>query len=259
MTVKTLSNGEIVTSRPRSMHTAHYMEFDGKHPALVDAETWAAARSRFVSDRTKSGYQLRNPLAGVLRCQKCGKTLAYQAYQSDRKENYRPRYTHRQSQLCSVKSIIADDVINAVVRGLKDYIADFELKIDNLPAVDENSVKGQIELLQTEMRKTERKLAKLFDAWENEDISNNEFVERKAVNNKKIASIKAQIAELEDTIPAQEEFVEIVERLHTALDALTDPDIDADIKNEFIKAIIERIDFSRDTGDTFNLDIYLKP
>lgn len=259
MRVMTLENGEIVAHRPRSSHTEHYMEFDGKHPALVDAETWEIAKSRFYSDRTKSGYKLRNPLAGLLRCKNCGKALIHQTYQSDRNERARPRYAHPSSQLCKVKSVYAEDVIKAVIHSLKQYIEDFELKVDNLPDVDENSIKGQIEVLHTEVRKTEKKLTKLFEAWENEDITNNEFVERKAVNNKKIASIKAHIEELEDAIPAQEEYVEIVERLYDALDALADPDIDADIKNEFLKAIIAKIEYSRENNDSFILDIYLKP
>ena len=47
MQVKTMVNGELVTSRPRSSHTDHYMEYDGKHKqyALVDEETFKKYRN----------------------------------------------------------------------------------------------------------------------------------------------------------------------------------------------------------------------
>ena len=77
MQVKTMVNGDLVTSRPRSNHTDQYMLYDGKHleNALVDEETFKAASSRFYSDRTKGNYKLKNVLAGLLCCQNCGKAM----------------------------------------------------------------------------------------------------------------------------------------------------------------------------------------
>ena len=41
-----------------------------------------------------------------------------------------------------------------------------------------------------------------------------------------------------------------------ALSALKDDALDADIKNEYLKKNIEKIEFSRDNDDEFILDIY---
>ena len=253
MTVKTMVNGELVKSRPRSNHTEHYMEYDGKHKGLVDAETFKAATGRFKADKTKSGLKLKNPLAGVLVCQECGKALKWQDY---KKAN--PRYAHPSSQICKVKSVIAQDVMNAVVHALKLYIEDFELKVDNLPTTDENAISEQITALQVELRKTEKKLAKAFDDYENEIYTANEFVERKTVHKKKIESIKQQIEALEDSIPEKEEYEEKIYGLQDALDALLDDEVEAADKNAFLKAIVDRIEFSRETDDEFILDVFLK-
>lgn len=252
MQVKTMVNGELVSSRPRS-HTDKYMLYDGKHNPLIDEETFKAAASRFHKDRTKAGLKLANPLAGLLYCQKCCKTMAYQSY----KKKAAPRYNHRQSAICNVKSVVASDLMNAVVHALKLYIEDFEMKIDNLPEVDENSILGQMEALQKELKKTEKKLSKLFDAWEDEDITDNEFVERKAVNKAKIESIKMQMEELEESIPEKEEYQEKIMLLSDALDALLDEALDAEIKNAYVKRIIRRIEFSRENNSEFILDIFL--
>ena len=257
MQVKTMVNGELVTSRPRSNHTEKYMLFDGKHKAIIDEETFKAASTRFHSDKTKGNLRLINPLAGILVCKNCQKTMAYQAYKHHGGKTS-PRHLHPQSQLCKVKSALASDVMNAVIHSLKMYIKDFECKIDNLPDVDENTIQSQIQALQNERRKIEKKLAKLFDAWEEETISNNEFVERKAVNTARIESIEKQMNELEDSIPEKEEYQEMIMKLSDALESLKDETLDADIKNAYLKQIVDKIEFSRENDTEFILDIYLK-
>jgi len=258
MKVRTMVDGELVTSRPRSNHTEHYMEYDGKHKAhaLVDDEVFEAASSRFKSDKTKAGYKLQNPLAGLLYCPHCNKAMGYQRYAT--KKNVEPRFLHPQSQLCKVKSAFASDVMNAVTHALKLYIEDYELRVDNLPEVDENNINAQIDALQAEMRKVERKLAKAFDDYEEGVYTANEFVQRKAKHNERIEAIKQQIADLEDSIPEKEEYEEKILALSDALAAVLDESLDADIKNEYLKQIIDRIEFSRENDEEFILDLNLK-
>lgn len=259
MTVKTMVDGELKASRPRSNHSDHFMLYDGKHlkHALVDEETFKAASSRFHSDKTKGNLKLINPLAGLLYCKKCGKTMAYQSYKH-KKNGPMDRYNHRQSAIgCKVKSAVAEDVIKAVIHALKLYIEDFEVKLDSIPEVDESSITGQLEILQKEIRKSEQKLAKLFDSWEDEKITDNEFVQRKAVHNQKIENIKKQMEELEYSIPEKEEYEDKIILLSEALVAITDESLDADIKNEYLKRIIDRIEFSRENNSEFILDIDL--
>ena len=148
--------------------------------------------------------------------------------------------------------------MKAVIHSLKLYIEEFEAKVDNLPDVDENSIVAQMEALQAELRKTEKKLSKLFDSWEDEKISDNEFVQRKAVHNSRIESIKKQMDELEDSIPEKEEYQEKIMYLSDALESLLDETLDAEIKNNYLKQIIDRIEFSRENNDEFILDVFLK-
>lgn len=256
MQVKTMKNGELVTSRPRSNHTDKYMLYDGKHTGIIDEETFKAVAARFHSDKTKANLKLKNILAGLLVCQKCGKSMQFQDYAT--KPTVQPRFLHKQSNICKVKSALASDVLNAVIHSLKLYIEDFEMKIDNLPDVDENSIQRQFEALQSELRKIEKILSKLFDTWEAEKISDNEFVERKAINNAKIESIKNQMQELENSIPEKEEYQEKIMLLSNALESLLDETLDADIKNEYLKQIVDKIEFSRENEIEFVLDIYLK-
>lgn len=255
MQIKSMINGELITSRPRSNETDHYMLYDGKHPALISNELFTSANDRFHSDKTKSNLKLKNPLAGLLVCKNCHRSMVWSS--KGRMGKY-DRYYHSFSKKCKAKPVIVSDVMKAVVHALRLYIKDFELKIDNLSDTNENSIKIQLGALQAEEKKIIKRMARLFDAWEDEKISDNEFVERKAVNNEKIESIKKQIEELESAIPNKAEYEEKIMSFSDALDALMDEMLDADIKNEFLKQIISKIEYSRENDKEFILDITLR-
>lgn len=255
MQIKTMSNGEIKIGRPR-IHTDQYMLYDGKHikDALVDEETFKAVQKKFHKDRTRSNLKLVNPLAGLIRCKKCGKAMRYRSRVKDRYD----RFIHVNNTAgCTVKSVIASDVIDAVTHGLKKYIEDFELKIENTPDINKDTIDKQIEDLEKEIRKIEKKKAKLFDSWEDEQITNNEFVERKAIHNERIETLQKQIEELEYAIPEKLEFEEMLLLLSDAFIAVRDEELDAGSKNEFLKRIISKIEFSRENDTEFILDIDL--
>lgn len=259
MAVKTMINGELVRIRPRKNQSDQYMEYDGKHMkyALVSEEIFDKAGKRFTIDRSKSTTKLANPLAGLLYCKKCN-TLMRRTTHNHSKYNTQDRYQHKYTKFCKVKSASIPDVINAVAYGLKLYIEDFELQMNNLPSVNKHNIATQISVLNKELVKIQKRLNKLFEAWEDEQISNNEFVDRKAVNNEKIENIKQQILELENTIPVKEEIETKTILLSDALNALTDDSVEAKDKNIYLKQIIEKIDFSRENEKEFILDITLK-
>ena len=257
MQVKVMADGELKTTRPRSNHTEHYMLFDGIHKdcAMVTEKEWKEANKDFKSDRTKANYKLTNPLAGLIFCKNCGRAMAYQSY--SKKANTAPRYLHTQAQHCKVKSAVASDVINAVAHSLRLYIEDFQLKVNGMPAVNEDAVALQLEALRKELKSTQRKLDKLFDDYEDEVYTANEFVERKAKHNARIESIKEQIEALEDSIPEKEEYEDKIIKLSEALEALENDKYDAEAKNAFLKEIVDKIEFSREANDEFILDVFI--
>lgn len=256
MRVKTMKDGHLVSNRPRSNDTDHYMLYDGKHEALIDEETYNKANERFSSDKTKYTFELKNVLAGMLVCPKCGKAMAYRGYES--RTNTAPRILHSYSQKCKVKSALYDDVVNAVIHCLKLYIEDFEMKVSNIPDTNENAVQNQIVMFEKEEKKIKRKLERLFNSWEEELISDNEFVSRKAVHAERLENIKDEIAKLEDSIPEKEEYSEQIIKLSEALELIKDPLIDISIKNSYLKTIVDKIEFSRENNSEFILDITLR-
>ena len=68
----TYENGEKVKRRVRS-NEEDIIIAPGRHPAIIDEETFEAARTMIAPQhKTKDGTELKNPLASILRCAKCG-------------------------------------------------------------------------------------------------------------------------------------------------------------------------------------------
>jgi hypothetical protein len=255
MKIKTMVNNELKSTRPRFI-SDQYMLYDGKHKqhALIDEETFKLVQSRYHSDRSKSNVSLKNPLAGLMSCKKCGRSMFLQAHSGKRRD----RYTHTaNTEGCKVKSSAYDDVVAAVEHALKLYIEDFELKIEESSDVDEKIIEKKIESLRKEMAKIKRRKNSLIEMREDRSITPNEFIERKVIHDQKLEILQEQIDELEYTIPEKEEYEEKLLMVSDALIAMTDDELDAETKNMFLKKIVRQIDFSRDNADEFILDIDL--
>ena len=108
------------------------------------------------------------------------------------------------------------------------------------------------------MNQVKKKLSKAFDDYEEGIYTSNEFVERKAKHNATLDALQKQMNELESSIPEKEEYEEKIMFLTDALNALLDEDLDAEVKNEYLKQIIDKIEFSRENDNEFILDVFLK-
>ena len=78
--VTAMENGEKVT-RKLMQAKEEIIIAEGKHPALVDHETFLKAQKKINANiPAKKGYPLKNPFAGILYCSKCGKAIAQHPY-----------------------------------------------------------------------------------------------------------------------------------------------------------------------------------
>lgn len=254
--MKMMVDGKLTSVRKRISENSNYMEYDGKHKkySLVDEDTFLKVKERYQIDRTKTDYTLKNPLAGLLRCKKCGKVMRYKTYNGH--ESY-TRYTHPNSTKCNVKPVSAKDIMNAVIYAIGKYIEDFKVKINNYEESNNSEIAEQLNILETDLKKTEKKISKLFDSLENEIITDEEFLERKNIHLKHISNVKDQINALNNSISQKEDYSEKIVQFSECITILQDNDIDAKTKNEYLKSIISRIDFSRENQGEFILDIDL--
>lgn len=251
---KVMENGEIVTKRVFTNKTDKYMEVAGKHPALVSEELFDQVKDRYNHHRLRNDRKLKNPLAGLIRCVKCKRALIYSYSQ---KSKHKPRLRHQQSFLCDVKSVLLQDALNATVAVLQETCDEFQVEFDEIEST-ELAAQEQIAKLDKQIEQCKRKLEKVYDAWEDGILSDNEFIERKTAHLDRIEELKQEQERIELEQAEQEGIEDRILYLGDALNALLDTEIDAELKNEYLKRIIDHIDYDRIDERRFSLDIYLK-
>lgn len=212
-----------------------------------------------ISDktRTRSSYELKNPLAGLLRCGKCGYALLYQT------ENHgHPIYCHRyrstmRRECPGCHSARVKSVIESLVSALLDVCADIEIR---LTAQDQTSeYETHIEALGTAMKKAVESRKRAMEAYEAGAYTIEELKGRKAEADKRIAEIEKA---MEDAKPP-EYSPETVTNLQKCIELLRDESVSPQAKNDFLKTVIRRIDYYSDTAprlldNRIRLDIFLK-
>ena len=234
-------------------------EIMGKHKAIISEEQFYKAQARFKQLPVNLDLQIVNPLAGLLQCADCGKSMSW----LNVKHGKTVRYAHRASALCKKKSLPVDVVLDAVVEALEAYIADCEIKMKN----DSNEAErirhlDMIQDMEAELAKQERKRKKLFDDYEDEVYTRDEFIERKQVYAKLIDDLKEKIQIAKENLPEAVDYSEKIVTLHQMIEMINTPDVDAKAKNDFLRKYIEYIeydviDYGRSKGGKAVLDVHL--
>ena len=236
----------------------NYICVDGLHEAIVSTEQWALANANIrEAPKTKTSTELKNPLAGILRCAKCGKSMA--TWRVDRPngrhyEYYRhPIYTDCEAQKC----VRFDDLIGLVVDALQQCIDDARIEIESgSPA---SMVEGEIAALKREVAKVERRASRLVDLYMDEGITKQVYDERKSLLDAQLSSISARIAEREAEAAKTPQEVSLM--ASEAIGILLDADGNAEAKNTALKQLIKRIDYDNlpkgESGSSVKLTIHL--
>lgn len=240
-----------------------YLIVDGKHPAIVSEEMFKTAQTLFNGQvPVKANTTLQNPFARLMFCKHCGKAMAYQAY--SHKKNTSPRMIHPESMTCKVKSASFDQVMEAVIFALKQYIADFEFKLNNDDEIKRrNQHKEVIDSMKSELASLEKKRTGLFDYLERGIYTENEFLERKAVYTERIEKLNSNLLKEQNNEPEEIDYREKIIKFSEVIESLQNPDISGKKKNDLLKEIISRIeydceDLGRKKGGNVMIDIFLR-
>lgn len=236
--------------------------FNGKHPAIISVEQFekACSLAKTKKPATKVDKELVNPLAGILECCDCGRNIIAVRFNDGRT----PRMTHARDTICKKKSLPMDLVLDAVCDALKAVIADFEMKMNDNGNMDEvEAHHARIAVSEGELEKLERKRKKLFQDYEDETYTRDEFIERKQHYTQKIEELKKQIREAKEAVPEPVNYSEQIVNLHAMIECIKNPEYSAKRKNDFLKLFLDKItydtiDYGQKKGGKPVLEVFLK-
>lgn len=235
-------------------------QIKGKHKAIISIEQFNKAQARFRPLPVNHGTEIVNPLAGILHCASCGKSMSW--FNPKRARDI--RYCHRESAVCKKKSLPAQIVLDALVESLKAVIDDAEIKLKN----DSNTSDRirhleMIKSMEAELAKMERKRRKLFDDYEDEVYTRDEFIERKQKYAQDMGRLNEQIKIAKANLPEVVDYSERIVTIQKMINTITDNGISAKEKNDYLKEYIEdikydAIDHGQGRGGKPVLDVILK-
>ena len=234
---------------------------DGKHPAIIDEETFNKAEERRAENapRIKSGYGLANPFAGIVFCSKCGRAMRLRL-----QKNTEDRVLCNNRPSC-FKSTPLSELKKAIIAALEyAELPNLEAKLNNnegdSAAIQRNLLIG----LQKQLTELKSQEEKQYDLLEKGIYSEEVFDRRNSALHEKMDALKKQIQEAKDNIPKEVDYGEKIMTLKKAIEGLKDESVPPIEKNKLLKAIVKRIEYSNDSKrydygvSNIKLDVYLR-
>lgn len=261
-TIKKVINGNIVRVKNNNKNEIYV---DGLHEPIIDLNTWNKVqhiRNNNLISRTKVDYTLKNPMASILKCGICGRSLSRITY-SDRND---VRICCRKCKENIGSNI--DYVENKLLQSLKVLLEDYKLKLINndnsniemLLKINEDSILN----LKSELDKFKLQLNNTYDLLEQGVYTKDIFIERSNLLKQQITEFNSNINKLEiekkQIISSKNNKEILIPKIQNVIDCYYETN-NIKMKNELLKSVIEKVEYTKITPkdkDDFKLKLFPK-
>jgi len=239
--VKKIENGNVVKLRLQQNVPNEIILVKGRHEPIIDENTFNktqdALKSR-CSPRTKDFYALKNPLAGLLVCKKCGKSLV-------RHSNRGQVFIECINPNCDNSRCHFDRVEQKVIEFISLWLKDDKL------VLPESDINKELEFKENALNnkknnllKLNSKLNRIYDLLEDGLYDRNTFANRTKKTNEEIETTFKEIEELEQEISALKNIENnnkvFIPTLKYVIEKYNKTK-DIEQKNKLLKSVIEKI------------------
>ncbi len=251
-----LENGERVKKRIRTPEDVIISE--GKHPAIIDTETFAAAQAKIAANpHLKNEHELKNVFAGIVRCAKCGYIMVY-----NHKKGTQPRLMCKLMPQC-YKSAKVEELTQAIISALElSELPALKAKLKNGDGNAAQIQKRLIDKLNKQLAEYRQQEDNQYDLLERGKYTQELFDRRNAALRQKIEECEKNIYLARSAMPKNVDYQERITTLEKAIETLKDDSISNMDKNALLRTIIDRINYSSvDLGKNkidIRLEIFLK-
>lgn len=241
---------------------------DGLHPPLIDESVFYLAQDIMNSKGSVSIQEKKkvaNPLAGVLTCGLCGRTMA-------RHPTPLGAILYCPNNVCKSVSSKYEIVEERLLQGISDWLSSYRLEWDNAGPDDLSS---PVEIKEKAIRKAEsdvvtleKQLARTHDLLEQGVYTTETFLERSRSISARIEQSKKDIEALRSEIASDklrdESRRTIIPKAERLLDVYASLP-SAEEKNKVLKEVLEKAVYTKDkrsprgsAGDNFELTLFPK-
>ncbi|MEE0421388.1 MAG: recombinase family protein [Lachnospiraceae bacterium] len=268
--VKKCLDGEIITTRPRN-NGDDVIYSNGIHEHLITDELYLKAQEKRkrLQKNVKIDYSLKNPFAGLLFCEKCGKPLTRRPYTNPKMETGLICTTKDCNNIYSKFKYVEEKILI----GIKDVLESYPLENSNNSKFFKNEashLKTLIDMKEIEITKVQNKQDIIFEAYEDGTYTKEMFIKRNNSIDKELREMNKVLNNLKSQLNAIEEksteYLEFLPKLKNALDLYTVDTTTITQKNKMLSELIEKITYLKTTPAIkknsdpydFTIKIYLK-
>lgn len=222
---------------------------EGIHPAIIDEETFSRAQEIMKKQWHKKYYDgtVANPLAGLVRCGNCGRTMFRHPSGNRIKIPF---------LMCLEKGCIPthplEEVESAVLENIREQLAALDVNIENSVAPDVSVYDKSIEAAERELKSISSQITKIHELLEQGVYDIDTFLDRRDSLNKRTESLKKHIIAEQDRRQAvlNSDLRAASSRIHSVLDVYESSD--PATKNELLRSIVEYIIYNKESRGSKN-------
>ena len=250
--VTIVDEGEFIKTRPVTK-VGEYLVYEGKHSGIIPEELFYAAQEKIGRNhRAKRDVKVRNPFVSIMFCKNCGRAVIYQKTKKD----VAPRLLCSNQGNCGTASCRYPVVVDRICDILQKCIEDFEIRISNDTG---DSAKLHARLIKNLEKKMADLKAKELSQWEMQShpdptkrMPHEIFQQLNANLLKEKEEVQQALCKAYESMPEPVDYEDKVATFREALDALRDPEGDAEDQNRLLKACIDRIEYHREKPQRVN-------
>ncbi|PHA00907.1 recombinase family protein [Bacillus pseudomycoides] len=266
-TIKSTVPGK--TKETKIRDKSEWIVAEGKHEAIVSEEVFEKAQA-ILSGRYHVPYHLtngvKNALAGIVKCEKCGASMVYRPYTTQK-----PALKCYNQTRCKNKSSNYELVEKRILEGLAEWLEMYKANFESNQPQEETKEIKQINVyrqmlsnLEKELAETGKQKLKLFDLLERGIYTDELFLERSQSLAAKTEKLQEDIDTVKKGIDtelqreeAQDNIIPQVERVLDLYNKTDDPKK----KNSLLKSVLEKAVYNKEKHqykDDFSLTLYPK-
>ena len=241
---------------------SEYETFEGRHEPIITEEQFELAhqirKENYVAPAQIS-KEISNPFAGLIRCELCGSLM--NRVTGRLSSNAKPRYRCKKARYCGCKSHISDEVENAIVEAMREWLDGYILTLGTELPIEEDGLETSLEMLKNRLEDLHDQQDTICELYEKKDYSERLFRKRNAALEIEIEQVESDIADLEMKIAERGEIqsaalsiIPTTQKILDNYDTLTPGE-----KNNLWKEVLYQVTFRKtEKGGDFNITIYPK-
>jgi DNA invertase Pin-like site-specific DNA recombinase len=262
---KKTPTGRTVKTQPEGSYTKVY----GKHRKYVTPELEALYNRsmELLGEKYHVPYQLENgisnPLAGLIKCGKCGYAIVLRPYTGQASHLMCP------NKDCPCKSVQATYVFDAVLAGLQEWLENYKIQWDkHKPAKRSSNAlelkEMQLKAFQKEAEELEQQKGRLHDFLERGIYDEETYLERSAALANRISSTHQSIVRAEEEVAnemkqkdAQLNIIPLIKNVIKLYKKTDDPAK----QNALLKSVINKVTYTKEKHefkDSFSIELDVK-